>query len=39
VPARPRPADPERIRELIAMGVSEYLSVSARHRNSLRRLD
>jgi carbonic anhydrase/acetyltransferase-like protein (isoleucine patch superfamily) len=39
VPARPRPSDPERIRELIAMGVSEYLSVSARHRGSLRRLD
>ncbi|MFI6070550.1 gamma carbonic anhydrase family protein [Actinoplanes sp. NPDC051343] len=39
VPARPRPSDPVRIQELIAMGVSEYLSVSARHWGSLRRLD
>ena len=38
VPARFRPSDPEGIRESIAMGVSEYLSVSARHRSALRRI-
>jgi carbonic anhydrase/acetyltransferase-like protein (isoleucine patch superfamily) len=39
VPARYRAADPTAIRELIAEGVGEYVSVSARHRQSLRRLD
>jgi carbonic anhydrase/acetyltransferase-like protein (isoleucine patch superfamily) len=39
VPARPRPADAGRIRELIAAGVQEYLSVAERHRRGLRRID
>jgi carbonic anhydrase/acetyltransferase-like protein (isoleucine patch superfamily) len=36
VPARPRPADPERLREMIAFGVEEYLSVAERYRRGLR---
>src|SRR5215831_8843020 len=32
VPARPRPSDAARLKDLVAMGVAEYLSVSARHR-------
>ena len=38
VPARPRPADPARLREMIALGVEEYLSVSERYRRGLRRV-
>jgi carbonic anhydrase/acetyltransferase-like protein (isoleucine patch superfamily) len=39
VPARSRPADAAKIKELIAFGVDEYLSVSERYRRGLRRLD
>lgn len=39
VPARPRPADAAKIKEMIAFGVDEYLSVSERYRRGLRRLD
>jgi carbonic anhydrase/acetyltransferase-like protein (isoleucine patch superfamily) len=36
VPARPRPVDPERLAEMIAFGVEEYVSVSSRYRRGLR---
>lgn len=39
VPARPRPADPARLKAMVDFGVGEYLAVSDRYRRGLRRID
>jgi carbonic anhydrase/acetyltransferase-like protein (isoleucine patch superfamily) len=39
VPARARPADPARLKAMVDFAVDEYLSVSARYRRGLRRID